>query len=127
MYLVGDNVVVNRFNAVLMGLANYYSGSEYPSALYELFELLRRSCALILSHRHKMRSAKAAFTRWGKDLSIEYKLKKKNEIVTKIASFKLPKISAGVWKTGNLNSLLAESTPKGSILPKSLSGIVSAS
>jgi hypothetical protein len=63
--------------AVLMGLANYYSGSEYPSALYELFELLRRSCGLTLSHRHKMRSAKAAFTRWGKDLSIEYKLEKR--------------------------------------------------
>ena len=96
MYLVGDNVVVNRFNVVLIGLANYYSGSEYPSALNELFELLRRSCALTLAHRHKMRSAKAAFTRWGKDLSIEYKLKKKKEIVTKIVSFKLPTISAGI-------------------------------
>lgn len=63
LYLVGDNIVVNRFNSVLRGLAHYYSGSEYPSALNELFELLRRSCALTLAHRHKMRSAKAAFTR----------------------------------------------------------------
>jgi hypothetical protein len=74
-----------------------------------------------------MRSAKAAFTRWGKDLSIEYKLKQKKETVTKIVSFKLPTISAGKWKIGDLNSLLLESTPKGSTLPKSLSGIVSAS
>lgn len=65
LYLVGDNVVINRFNSILRGLANYYNGSEYPSALYELFKRLRRSCALTLVHRHKMRPAKSAFTRWG--------------------------------------------------------------
>jgi Type II intron maturase len=49
LFLVGDNVVINRFNSILRSLASYYSGSEYPSALYKLFELLRRSCALTLA------------------------------------------------------------------------------
>jgi RNA-directed DNA polymerase len=128
LYLVGDNVVINRFNSILRGLANYYSGSEYPSALYELFELLRRSCALTLAHRHKMRSAKSAFTRWGKDLTINYTVtNKKKEIIQKSVSFELPVLLTGKWKSENLSELLSNADPKGSSLPKTLSGIVSAS
>jgi group II intron reverse transcriptase/maturase len=128
LHLVGDNVVINRFNSILRGLANYYSGSEYPSALNELYELLRRSCALTLAHRHKMRSAKSAFTRWGKNLTINYNVtNKKKEVIHKSVSFELPSVSTGKWKSGNLNDFLSNATPKSSPLPKTLSGIVSAS
>ena len=100
LFLVDDNVVINRFNSILRGLANYYSGSEYPSALYELFELLRRSCALTLAHRHKMRSAKSAFTRWGKNLTIRYTVTDNSkEITQKSVSFELPIMSSGKWKS----------------------------
>lgn len=128
LYLVGDNVIINRFNSISRGLANYYSGSEYPSALYELFELLRRSCALTLAHRHKMRSAKSAFTRWGKDLTVKYTVtNKKKESIEKSVSFELPVVSTGKWKSGNLNEFLSNADPKGTPLPKTLSGIISAS
>jgi group II intron reverse transcriptase/maturase len=132
IYLVGDNVVINRFNAVLRGLAYYYSGSEYPSALYELYELLRRSCALTLAHRHKMRTAKSAFTKWGRNLHIKYEQTNKHkEIIKKSVEFTIPKIETGKWNIknsfqGNLNKLLADCTPQGNFLPKTLSGIVSA-
>ena len=132
IFLAGDNVVINRFNAVLRGLAHYYSGSEYPSALYGLYELLRRSCALTLAHRHKMRTAKSAFTKWGKNLSIKYEqTNKSKEIIKKSVEFTIPKIETGKWNIknslqGNLSKLLSDSTPQGNFLPKTLSGIVSA-
>lgn len=67
IFLPNDSEVVKKFNAVMRGIANYYCGTEYPSALNELWHLLKRSLALTLAHRHKKRSAKAAFQKWGRD------------------------------------------------------------
>ncbi len=64
IFLQEDFEVVKRFNAVLRGIANYYCGTEHPSALDELWELMRRSLALTLAHRHKKRSAEAGFQKW---------------------------------------------------------------
>ena len=132
IYLPEDALVIKRFNAVLRGIANYYSGSECPSALYELWELFRRSAALTLAHRRKMRTAKSAFHKWGRDLTIDYEVEKKGKMVSQTVEFKIPDIKYGYFKKpgaiqGQLSWLMFTTTPKGVSFPKSLNCIVSAS
>ena len=63
----------------MRGIVNYYCGTEYLLALYGLWELLRRSLALTLAHRHKKRTAKAGFQKWGHDLVVNYEVNKKGK------------------------------------------------
>ena len=65
-----DLDIVRGFNRVVRGIANYYCLSTQQSVLYELFYMLRRSCALTLSHKHKQKKAIWAFEKYGKDLKI---------------------------------------------------------
>lgn len=131
IYLADDFEVVKRFNAVIRGIANYYCGTEYPSALYELWELMRRSLALTLSHRHKKRTAKAGFQKWTRDLIVKNVVKKKGKIESREVKFEIPDIKYGKFKRpgaaqSELSWLMSFTTPTGAIFPKSLSGIVSA-
>lgn len=130
--LPNDFEVVKKFNAVMRGIANYYCGTEYPSALYELWELLRRSLALTLAHRHKKRTAKAGLQKWGRDLTVKYEIHKKGKMEKRSVSFEVPKIDYGKFKRpgalqGELSWSINSTTPKGAVFPKTLSGIVSAS
>jgi RNA-directed DNA polymerase len=110
IYFFCDNTVICKFNAILRGLSDYYSGSDYPAALNELYELLRRSCALTLAHRYKLKSVKSAIIRWGKNLTIKYKaLDCKDKLVNKSISFELPIVLLGKWKRGNLDDFLTDS------------------
>jgi hypothetical protein len=132
IYLPEDFEVVKRFNSVMRGIANYYCGTEYPSALSELWILLKRSLALTLAHRHKKRTAKSGFQKWGDDLAVKYEVKKKGKTEQKSICFEEPDISYGKFKKpgalqGNFNWLMRSTTPQGTVFPKSLSGIVSAS
>jgi len=131
IFLPDDYEVVKRFNAVMRGIANYYCGTEYPSALYELWELLRRSLALTLAHRHKKRTAKAAFQKWSRDLVVCYKVKKEGKTERRSVNFEIPNISYGKFKRpgalqGEFSWLMHTTTPQGAVFPKTLSGIVSA-
>jgi hypothetical protein len=132
IFLPDDFEVVKRFNAVMRGIANYYCGTEYPSVLYELWELFRRSLALTLAHRHKKRTAKAGFQKWGRDLVVNYEVQKKGKTENRSVSFEVPEIKFGKFKRpealqGELSWLMRSTTPQGAIFPKTLSGIVSAS
>ncbi len=128
LMLPSDLEVVRRFNAVARGIAEYYSGSKYPSALTEFWSILKRSLALTLAHRHKMTTAKSAFTRWGANLHVSSVNRSGREIS---AQWVQPQIEGGKWKAGkasqgHLNSIV-EWQPMGPIMPKTLSAIVSAS
>lgn len=120
LFLTSDTELVRRFNAVARGLAEYYKGSKYPSALTEFWSVLRRSLALTIAHRHKLRSAKKAFDRWGSELQVDLKTK-----------WIKPEMKGGKWlskdsKQGNLLSLL-HWMPSGGNFPRTLSSVVSAS
>ena len=131
IFLPEDSEVVKRFNSVTRGIANYYCGTEYPSALHEVWELLRRSLALTLAHRHKKRTAKAGFQKWGRDLVVNYEVKKKGKTENRSISFEIPNITYGKFKRpgalqGEFSWLMSSMTPQGVVFPKTLSGIVSA-
>lgn len=93
-----DQDVIFRFNAVVKGIKNYYSGSTQQSVLRKFYFVLRKSAALTLAHRHKKKSTWWAFKKFGKDLTIVYKNKKNKELSVK---FEIPSVSNVSW---NLNS-----------------------
>lgn len=91
-----DCFVLYWFYFAIKKLVYYYSGSEYSSVLYKLIKLLRRSCALTLAHRHRIRTSKFAFMKWGKNLRIEYKFVNRNKIfISKLVEFSLSKVKTG--------------------------------
>lgn len=120
IFLHSDGEVVRRYNAVARGLAEYYSGSQYPSVLTEFWSVLKRSLALTLAHRHKQNSAKKAFNKWGKELQIDEKTK-----------WIRPEMKGGKWTSpralqGDLKNLL-HWQPSGNSFPKTLGSIQNAS
>jgi group II intron reverse transcriptase/maturase len=132
IFLPSDAEVVKRFNAVTRGIANYYCGTEYPSALYELWELFRRSLSLTLAHRHKKRTAKAGFQKWGRDLVVQYEVEVKGKTEKRSVQFEIPKVTYGKFKQpkalqGEFLWLMRSTTPQGAVFPKTLGGITSAS
>jgi len=89
LFLPSDLEVINRFNFVIRGLLNYYSGVNSKSSLYELLYLLKRSAALTLAHRHKLKSVSKAFHIWGKNLKVKSTYKGK----TKMTALEIPELS----------------------------------
>ncbi len=68
-----DEVIVNHFRSVWLGLLNFYSGSTNRSHLQYIHYLLHMSCAMTLAHRHRSSSNKI-FKKHGKKLEImDYK------------------------------------------------------
>ena len=63
--------IVNAYNALIRGLMNYYSMTDYPNTMRRVYYILRMSCAKTLSHRHKMGSVAKAFTKYGKNLTVQ--------------------------------------------------------
>ena len=127
LFLPSDQAVIQRFNTVVRGIKNYYSGSTQQSVLSRFYFALRKSAALTLAHRHKKKSTWWAFKKFGKDLTIVYKNKKNKELSVE---FIIPKASEVSW---NLNSNIDSNTRdvlpviQGVPVPKSLNIICSAS
>ena len=127
LFLPSDQAVIHRFNAVIRGIKNYYSGFTQQSVLSRFYFALRKSAALTLARRHKKKSTWWAFKKFGKDLTIEYKNKKNKELSVKL---EIPSASKVSW---NLNSKIDSNTRdvlpviQGVPVPKSLNIICSAS
>ena len=119
LFLNTDYDVLLRYNSVIRGIQNYYSASTYRSILDRFWYTMRRSAALTLAHRHKKRSAKWAFSRFGTELNVT---NPKNGKMTKML---MPKVDGNLkFGTGQLNYMLA--IPKGVSIPISLTAICSA-
>ncbi|BEI31809.1 putative groupII intron reverse transcriptase /maturase (mitochondrion) [Bryopsis sp. KO-2023] len=65
-----DRHIVNHFSAVIRGLVNYYSFANKRSSLWKVVSIYRKSCALTLAKKHNLRSAHAAFRKFGPNLRI---------------------------------------------------------
>lgn len=64
-----DTVIVKHFSRVWRGFSNYYSGCTKLSKLKYIHYLLHISCAMTLSHRHRL-STKKIFIKHGKKLTV---------------------------------------------------------
>lgn len=124
IFLPYDRTIIERFNSVIRGLNNYYSGSQRRSDLYNFFYDLRRSAALTLGHRHKKPYATWAYNKYGKDLTVIWTNKggEKRSI-----SLLLPKVETGKnrWNVKGEELWKALKVPSGTKLPETLGAITS--
>lgn len=120
LFLDNEYEIIQRFNSVTRGIKYYYSCSTYRSVLDRFWHNLKRSAALTLAHKNKKRSAKWAYDKFGKDLTVT------NRKGDKKVSFEVP-LSGGKIKfaNGNVDHMMV--VPKGSPLPVTLTAVCSAS
>jgi group II intron reverse transcriptase/maturase len=62
--------IVNRYSSIIRGILQYYSCVNQRSDLWPVVSLYRKSCALTLADKLKLRTAAQAFKRFGPLLSI---------------------------------------------------------
>ena len=107
--------IVQRYNSLIRGLVNYYSGSERLSDLHKFFHELRRSAALTIAHYHKESSAKKMFIKYGKTLKV--RIGEGQQIVEYLMPSLAMREHQWRWNAGqvneiSLNKILSISVPK---------------
>lgn len=75
-----SHVIVQKFNSIIRGILNYYSFVSYRSKLWKIIDAYRKSCALTLADKLKLRTAAQVFLKFGRNLTI------KNNVGKEVAS-----------------------------------------
>jgi RNA-directed DNA polymerase len=94
-----DKLIVQRFSSIIKGLTVYYSPANKLSDLWQVVALYRKSCALTLANKHKLKTAAKTFKRYGSNLKISNPIKHKETVLfyptrlTPIINFKMSKTS----------------------------------
>jgi hypothetical protein len=65
-----DAAIVVHYSAIIRSIVNYYSFVHGRSSLWKVTSIYRKSCALTLARKHSLRSAQAAFSKFGPKLRI---------------------------------------------------------
>jgi hypothetical protein len=63
--------IVNRFSSIIRGILQYYSCVNQRSDLWPVVSLYRKSCALTLADKLKLRTAAQVFKKFGPTLGIK--------------------------------------------------------
>lgn len=72
-----DKLIVNRFSSIIRGLMAYYAPANTFSDLWQIVVFYRKSCALTLADKHKLKTAAKAFKLFGPKLKISDPVKRK--------------------------------------------------
>lgn len=94
-----DKLIVQRFSSIIRGLMEYYSPANQRSDLWQVVALYRKSCALTLADKHKLKTAAQVFKKYGPKLKISDPIKSKETVLfypdtlKTTANFKLGKKS----------------------------------
>jgi group II intron reverse transcriptase/maturase len=65
-----DKQIVQRYSSVIRGIMNYYSCANRLSDLWAVVSIYRKSCALTLADKHKLKTAAKAYKIYGPKLRI---------------------------------------------------------
>lgn len=65
-----DKQIVQRYSSVIRGIMNYYSCANRLSDLWSVVSIYRKSCALTLADKHKLKTAAKAYKIYGPKLRI---------------------------------------------------------
>ena len=76
-----DKLIVLRFSSIIRGLMEFYSPANRRSDLWQVVAIYRKSCALTLADKHKLKTAAKAFKRYGPNLKISDPIKKKETLL----------------------------------------------
>jgi len=66
-----EKTIVNRYSSIIRGILQYYSCINQRSDLWPIVSLYRKSCALTLADKLKLRTAAQAFKKFGPLLSVK--------------------------------------------------------
>lgn len=119
VFLGDDAAIIRRFNSVLRGIANYYSGSTQQSVLSRLYYAWKKSASLTIAHRNSKRYANWTLKKYGKDMVIKTTTKNGKE---KVVELFIPKAQRVKWHNsakGQLKNVLV--VPTGVPIPETLS------
>jgi hypothetical protein len=73
---LSEKELVTRFSSIIRGILKYYSCVNQRSDLWPVVSLYRKSCALTLADKLKMRTAAQVFKKFGPKLKIKDELQK---------------------------------------------------
>ena len=99
-----DKKIVQRFSSMIRGLMQYYSPANRFSDLWQIVAIYRKSCALTLADKHKLKTAAAAYKRYGPYLKISDPIKEKETVLFYPTSLK----TTANFKLSNPNISLAD-------------------
>jgi len=69
--------LVRQYSSIIRGLSNYYSFVNQKSDLWTILAIYRKSCALTIADKLKLRTAAKVFSKYGRFLRVSDKLGKK--------------------------------------------------
>lgn len=98
-----DKLIVQRFSNIIRGLINYYSPANSLSDLWPIVAFYRKSCALTLADKHKLKTAAKAFKRYGPKLKITDPIKLNETVLFYPTSLK----TTGNFKLTKVNITLS--------------------
>ena len=99
-----DKQIVQRFSSIIRGLMAYYSPANQRSDLWQIVAFYRKSCALTLADKHKLKTAAAVYKRYGPNLRVNDPLAKRETVLFYPTSLK----TTGNFKLGNEDVSLSE-------------------
>lgn len=76
-----DKQIVIRFSSIIRGLMAYYAPANSLSDLWQIVAFYRKSCALTLADKHKLKTAAKVFKIYGPNLKISNPIKKKETVL----------------------------------------------
>lgn len=100
-----DKLIVQRFSAIIRGLMEFYSPANRRSDLWQVVAFYRKSCALTLADKHKLKTAAAVYKRYGHNLKVSDPVKKKETVLFYPTSLK----TTGNFKLGKIHVTLSDS------------------
>lgn len=100
---LSDTEIVVRFSSIIRGLTNYYSPANSLSDMWAVVSIYRKSCALTLADKHKLKTAAKAYKRYGPRLKVSDPIKPMNTVelfypksLKTTTTFKLGKADTGI-------------------------------
>lgn len=72
-----DKLIVQRYSSIIRGYMNYFCPANKFSDLWQIVAFYRKSCALTLADKHKLKTAAKAYKLFGPKLKISNPIKKK--------------------------------------------------
>jgi hypothetical protein len=101
LFLTNAYEIIHRFNIVIRGVENYYSGVTQKNALGRFWHIIKRSAALTLAHKFNKKNVSWAFHKFGKNLMV---INPKNG---KEIYLRIPQISVRKFQGGELSHLFS--------------------
>jgi group II intron reverse transcriptase/maturase len=76
-----DKLIVQRFSNIIRGLMEFYAPANTRSDLWQIVAFYRKSCALTLADKHKLKTAAAVYKKYGPNLKVSNSVKKKETVL----------------------------------------------